>query len=264
MRKHLDILSLILVFIAMACSENNGNELPAPPQPDNQAPILQVETTVAPVIESAGGSTKITFTAKENWQASIVEARSDLDWISVKPTSGAAGKHELTVTTTGNTDYAERNAGIKLTSGSESQIITVSQKQKDAILLTSDKIEIAADGGQVNIQFQTNVDCDYQVDCPEGWLHEGNKGTRGLENRTLTLTAEENDATVPRSATVHITGAGMKETVSVYQLPSEPVLVLTDTLFIVPAVGDTLQVEVRSNTDYTIELPDVDWLTEAA
>ena len=83
-----------------------------------------------------------------------------------------------------------------------------------------------------------------------------------MEDLSFAFHAEENPDTESRQATITLGGNGLAETVTVYQAGTAPVLVLGQQEYIVGSTGETLTVELQSNTDYRVQLPAVDWLTE--
>ena len=183
--------------------------------------------------------------------------------MSVQPAGGPAGDVTLTITTQPNDTYDERNAAIVLTCAGERTTFTVSQKQKDALLLTSNKVELDATGGGFTLALQANVPVTYEIEPGADWLKPADASTKALEDLSFAFHAEENPDTESRQATITLGGNGLAETVTVYQAGTAPVLVLGQQEYIVGSTGETLTVELQSNTDYRVQLPAVDWLTEA-
>ena len=183
--------------------------------------------------------------------------------MSVQPASGTAGDVLLTITTQPNETYDERNAAIVLTCAGERTTFTVSQKQKDALLLSSDKVELDATGGGFTLALQANVSVSYEIEPDADWLKPADASTKALEDLTFAFHAEENTDTESRQATITLNGNGLVETVTVFQAGTAPVLVLGQQEYIVGSTGETIAVELKSNTAYRVQLPAVDWLTEA-
>lgn len=76
----------------------------------------------------------------------------------------AAGTATLTITATENISPDERNATIILKAGAASKTFTVIQKQKDALAVTSSKIEVTADGDEISIEVKANISFDYEIE----------------------------------------------------------------------------------------------------
>ena len=250
----LPVLGLLLM-LCQGCSEDKEENPPAP-----ESPSITVESEEdIPVFDTAGGTLALTFTTTSDWTASVDGAASG--WLSVSPASGEAGTHTLSLVTTANDSYDERNASVTITSGSVKKTLTVTQKQKDALLLTSNKVELEAEGGDFSIELQANVEVTYEIESgAQTWLTPVAR-SRGLTSSVLAFHAEANEEAEARQAVIKLAGGnGLTEEVTVYQIGTGPALVLSQSEYIVSSAGETIQVELRSNTAYEIEMPGVDWL----
>ena len=259
MKQNLFVLPVLglLLMLCQGCSEDKEENPPAP-----ESPSITVESEEdIPVFDTAGGTLALTFTTTSDWTASVDGAASG--WLSVSPASGEAGTHTLSLVTTANDSYDERNASVTITSGSVKKTLTVTQKQKDALLLTSNKVELEAEGGDFSIELQANVEVTYEIESgAQTWLTPVAR-SRGLTSSFLAFHAEANEEAEARQAVIKLAGGnGLTEEVTVYQIGTVPALVLSQSEYIVSSAGETIQVELRSNTAYEIEMPGVDWLRE--
>lgn len=259
MKQNLFVLPVLglLLMLCQGCSEDKEENPPAP-----ESPSITVESEEdIPVFDTADGTLALTFTTTSDWTASVDGAASG--WLSVSPASGEAGTHTLSLVTTANDSYDERNASVTITSGSVKKTITVTQKQKDALLLTSNKVELEAEGGDFSIDLQANVEVTYEIESgAQTWLTPVAR-SRGLTSSFLAFHAEANEEAEARQAVIKLAGGnGLTEEVTVYQIGIGPALVLSQSEYIVSSAGETIQVELRSNTAYEIEMPGVDWLRE--
>ena len=252
-----NMLSIMLLAIMVCCwSCSGGEDVPAP-TPTPEANKVEISTS-APVVEQKGGTATVSFTTNAAWTASVSASTS---WLSVSPASGSAGTHTLTITTTENDTYDERNASITIKAGNASKNITVTQKQKDALILTSNKVEIGAEGGEFTIEAKANVSLTYEIEeSAKEWISAGE--SRALTTKTLKFNAKANEKDEPRQGTITLKGGdGLTETVTIYQEGEKPTLVITSNDVIVGSEGETIKIELKSNVDYTMVLPDVDWIT---
>lgn len=259
MKRNLFVLPVLglLLMLCQGCSEDKEENPPAP-----ESPSITVESEEdIPVFDTAGGTLALTFTTTSDWTASVDGAASG--WLSVSPASGEAGTHTLSLVTTANDSYDERNASVTITSGSVKKTLTVTQKQKDALILTSNKVEVDAEGGDFSIELQANVEVTYEIESgAQTWLTPVAR-SRGLTSSVLAFHAEANEEAEARQAVIKLAGGnGLTEEVTVYQIGTGPALVLSQSEYIVSSAGETIQVELRSNTAYEIEMPGVDWLRE--
>lgn len=208
---------------------------------------------------SEGGSQVIKFSTNKNWEISVSESGMGVDWCTVSPKSGVAGDVTLTISVPENTTYDERSVILTITAGDASEKLRVSQKQNDAILLSSTLYEVPMEGGEIQLQVRSNV--NYQVEIPEqfrGWIHQGTS-TRSLESKDLFFTIYNNLDYDKRQGEIIISDCNITEVVKVYQ-SGGGILVLSENQYNVPSNGGTVTVDLSSNFEYEFELPNVDWL----
>ena len=255
------LLLWVMVFVA-ACSDG-GEEIDKPDTPPTpEQPTITLDTSSSDFTTN-GGSNTVSFTALADWTAEVINSRADA-WCSVSPTSGKAGNAQITITTTANDTPDSRSASVILKAGTTQKTITVSQKQKDALTVTSDKFEVSAEGGEIKIEVKANIDFEYSIayeGSAKDWITSG--GARALKTSTLTFKVAANEEVEKREATVTIKSGSFKEEVKVYQAGTTPSITLTKNEFVVASAGESIAVEVKSNVDVTVELPtDVDWISE--
>jgi hypothetical protein len=261
MKKILSFAVLSILLLVGGCS--SGSDDPDPtPTPVTPSETLEVNTSSAsPTFSTEGGSTQITITTSSSWTADVTSTRA-VDWCTVSPTSGAAGTATLTIATQPNTTYDERNATITIKSGTLTKTYSIAQKQKDAILVTSDKVEVTAEGGETTIEVKSNVSYIYEVEeSAQSWIKHST--TRALTSHQEGFTISANESSQKREGKITFTGGGFSETVTVYQAAETPTLVLTKDVYDVSSDGETIQVELKSNVEYEVQLPNVDWIEES-
>lgn len=255
-------LLFVIVFALTGCSDDKGEPAPETPEPSIE---FGSETDLKPVVSVEGGTSTLTFTASDDWTASVSAVTRAIDWLSVSPTQGGAGTVTLQITTQPNDTYDERNAAIVLSCGNVQKTVTLTQKQKDALLVTSNKVEMEAIGGTFGIELQANVDVSYEIEeAAREWLTVASSSTRGLTTSTLNFQASENTDTETRQAVITLRGGELTEKVTVYQAGSDPSILLSQKEYTVASDGETIQVELKSNVSYEVVMPEVQWITEAS
>ena len=215
MKNILHILLLAMITSCWSCS-GGGEDVPTPtptptPKPEEK-PKVEL-TTTAPVLAQESGSATVTFTSTDSWTIDVTEGRAVL-WCSVTPTSGNKGTNTLTITTTANDTYDERNAKVTIKVGTTTQSFVVTQKQKDAIIVAKSEYIIDAVGGGLNFEVNSNV--DFKVDTSVDWINQ-NVGSRSLETKPLSFTIEENTSDESREGLIIITSGELKQTIKVLQ-----------------------------------------------
>lgn len=255
MKKLVYLLLPIWILSCWCCSPGSDEPVVKP----DPAPIPQDKievTTSEPVIEEKGGKATVGFTATAAWTITVSRSTS---WCTVTPTSGTAGTHELTITTTPNDTYDERNATITINAGQNSKSFTVRQKQKDALTATPAKNEFTAEGGELVIEVKANISFETIIDeaCKE-WITTSE--SRALKTSTLKFNIAPNEDLEKREGKITVKSGEFNEEIKVYQEGGKPVVVLTQDEYTVSSEGGDIQVELMSNVDYTVQMPDVDWL----
>ena len=260
MKKLLYALFALVAIVACTKSDDGGGPCTAPTTPEK--PKAEISTSITTLgFASEGGSITFTLTTSEAWTAQLLNDRA-ADWCSIEPVSGAAGSTEITVTTTANETPDDRSASIVIKAGSLSKSITVNQKQKNALTTTASKLVVSNEGGEVAIEVKANVDFEYAIEeSAKEWIEY--KGTRALKTSTLTFAVAENGGAEKREAKIYITSGDLCEEVTIYQIGSEPLLLVSQNEYVVSAAGATIAVEVVSNVAVSVGLPsDAEWVTE--
>ena len=121
-----------------------------------------------------------------------------------------------------NDTYDERNAKVTIKAGATTQSFVVTQKQKDGLTVTSNKVEVSAEGGDIAIEVKANV--DFKVEISVDWIVQNTK-SRGLESKPLSFTVAENTTDEAREGLITISSGELKQEIKVIQAPkvvSEP------------------------------------------
>lgn len=254
---HLIVLSLLTTILFTGCNKSEDS-LEKKENLNNS----QIEIDTPEVLFTTdGGSNIISFTTNEAWTAQIVNSRAD-DWCNIHPTSGSAGEARIFVTTAYNDTYDDRTASIVIQAGTISKTVTVSQKQKDALTVTSSKFEIEAEGGEVKIEVKANIDFEYVIDeSAKEWIKY--EGSRAMNTSILTFSVAKNDDIQKREGKIAIKSGGFNEIITIYQAGEKPSIIISKNEYVVSSDSETIAVEVTSNVDVAVDLPsDVDWISE--
>ena len=248
-------LPLLAMMFLMVFSCGDDEVSPA----DTSSSItIEDSESLQPVLSQQGGIAFVVFTATGDWTASLMNTRAE-EWIAISPASGTKGKAEISITAVENDTYDERNATIVLKSGSVSKNIVVTQKQKDALTITSSRYEVGSKGGNISIEVKANI--SFEVDIKSDWIKQAEK-TRALTTSNLSFTVESNETGDKREGEIVIKSGELSEAIKVYQ-GFEPFITLTKKDFTIPEEGGNVDVEIRSTLDYEVKmLSDVDWITE--
>ena len=264
------LFALLIVAMPMmwvGCSSDddvdNGGVNPGPGGDDNEqvdpnAPIV-IENEGNIVMPMEGGETVMKFSAQGPW-----EVVPDQSWCRISPRSGEKGKNEIRINVPANNSYDERNSMVilRLKNHSFEKKFTVTQKQKNALTITSNKVEVGARGEEITIKLQSNVEVTYEIEkAAQSWL---SAATRAMEEKSFVFRVAQNDAFAKRQGTITFsTPSGLKEVVTVYQEGTKEEVILSQTQFTVDHKAQDITVEVKSNVEHTVVMPtDAKWITK--
>lgn len=188
------------------------------------------------VFPSEGETQTIKFSTNKNWEIKVSESGMNVNWCSVTPAVGQPGEATVSIKTLKNTSYDERNVVLTLTAGDIVKKLRVSQKQNNAILLSSSLYEIPTEGGEIELHVRSNV--NYSVEIPEqyrNWIHSGSS-TRGLVSKDLRFHIDANEDYEKREGEIIISNGNLGEIVKIYQ-SGGGILVLSQNEYFVPSGG---------------------------
>lgn len=248
--------SILIILAAVSCEEQKGIDPPV------ETAELEVDTNELNFTDE-GGSKAIGITTNTRWSASAVNDRAS-DWLTIEPGSGEAGSAIIYVSAAANTSPDDRNASVTISAGDQKKIVNVSQKQKDALTVTSSKFEVTAEGGEIHIEAKANIKVDFSIDeTAQGWIEKVE--TRAMETYVQTFRVKENESSSKREGTITISNGTLSETVTVYQEGSGPSIILSKNEVSVSSEENEISIDVTSDVEVTVEIPaDVDWITEVS
>ncbi len=103
-----------------SCTDSNTDE--------NQHILISQEALSATISADSGLTHTVSFETTGDWQASVESPGSGDTWITIWPTSGAAGKNDITATLSENTKTNSRKAVLTILCGTESVAVAITQQ----------------------------------------------------------------------------------------------------------------------------------------
>lgn len=151
-------------------------------------------------------SKKVNVNSDIDWKAVVTQnalKRGDnltitgADWLSISPQNGSAGKTELNIHTTDNTELQTRTAYVALynTNNVVEDVISVEQAKSYVKTMGSPEINVEMRGGESSIQVGSNT--DWWVYQKPDWINV-DKG-EGKGDATIKLNIKPNDNKVERT-----------------------------------------------------------------
>ena len=135
--------------------------------------------------------------------------------------------------------------------------ISCEKKEETFVTIKSDEaVAVSQEGDAVSIKFMTNA--PWKAESSADWLTispTSGEGVKGGMDFTIKASALKNDNTDSRTATVTITSGTLSKTVTVTQGQKDALEV--DVLeYEVGQEGGTVEVEVNSNVEYNVSIPE--------
>lgn len=199
-------------------------------------------------IPSNGGSASISISCNNTWSAS-----SSASWITVSPSSGAAGDCNITITTAANSETVERQGVVTVQSEGLTLNISVKQAEANAIILSQKDVNISDEGGTIVVNVKANVNYTVDISNGTGWLE--NIGSKAMTSKDYTFSVKKNDNYDDRTAVITFKDAtsGISESVTVHQA-QKGAIILSKNSVQVPDEGGSIEVELKSSLEYSINI----------
>lgn len=205
--------------LLLVASCDKGTVIPDVPDEPSVEPLeIPASENLSPVFTSEGGTAKVSFVANEAWTAKLADAAAE--WCTVSPANGGTGNHTISIKAAANAAPDERAVKIHLSAGTATKEIVVTQKQKDTMMLVSDRFEVPKEGGEIIVEVKNNVPISYEIDPDAvGWIKYVE--TKALSTSRLVFEVEANEAAAMREAVIAITDGKITQTATVIQNGSD-------------------------------------------
>lgn len=265
----LSVIGFIIAINLAACSSSEDEKAKDNPteMPEEVTPTITLDANNESILSngmnfsSDTNESTLTFTTNVDWSISVPNMRGGDSWYTVTPMSGKAGTNTIKVKVTANTGFDDRNTILTLEAKTLAKTIKVNQKQKNALTLTTNKIELDKAGGIINVEVKANVTYDVVIsESCKNWISLESKA-RALTTNNISFRVAKSEEYDKREGIVTIKSGDLSETVKVLQ-SGEAILLLTKDNYSVGSNGETITVELKSNFDYKVGMPSVDWIKE--
>ena len=258
----------MFVCVLASCSDGGSDDPSNPtPKPEEVKTEITIDSSLVTnglSFSTAGGEQSVSFSVNANWTLSVASTTGGSTWCKASATSGSKGTANVKFTVTENTDYDDRSVSVTIKAGTVSKTFTITQKAADALLVTTSKYEVAQEGGQIEIEVKSNI--NYQMEISEtakDWITESKSKSRALTTHKHKLDIAMNEETEKREGEITFKSGDKVEIVKVYQAGGA-ILLLSQNEYTVSDAGETISVDVKSNVEYGVQMPDVDWIEDEA
>lgn len=221
-------------------------------------PSISITGETSQTLGTAGGKITVTFTSAKEWTA-----KSDQSWCRVSLASGQAGTVTLGITVSENTSEDDRVAKVTLLSETVSKVITITQKQKDALIVANKEYTLKSDATTLTFKVNTNVN-ELKIGTTASWIHLPKSKARAMVEVPLSFEIDENTTNKAREGiiTISLTNDDLRQVIKVTQegkvIKSIVSIIHTNMNMMIPIItgqnvsgivnwGDDKQEEYKSN-----------------
>ena len=200
-------------------------------------------------LPAEGGPVNVTVSSNVSYEVKV-----NASWVEYKGLSGTTEAFEVGA----NSSESDRTATVTFSYGNISKTVSISQKGKKEepyINITNRTYNMPADGGSFDVSVSSNV--NYSVAISADWVSgSGNSYTvapnSGTSARSATVTYSYGDISVVVTVNQAAKGETPPEEPDVLENGSSPT-------YTVAAEGESIEVTVRANVEYTVEVS-ADWI----
>ena len=258
----------MFVCVLASCSDGGSDDPSNPtPKPEEVKTEITIDSGIVTnglSFDAEAGEKSLSFSVNANWTLSIASTTSGATWCKASATSGSKGSANVKFTVDENTSYDDRSVSITIKAGTVSKTFTITQKGADAMLVTTTKYEVAQEGGKIEVEVKANVDYQFAIsETAKDWITETKSKSRGLTTYKHSFDIAENEEAEKREGEITFKSGDKVETVKVYQAGGA-IILLTQNEYTVSDAGETISVDIKSNVEYGVQMPDVDWITDEA
>ena len=259
---------LLFVLFAAMVSCGKSDEPTPDPKPNPDTPSTQTSITISPSSLTFDADYQTTTTT---WRHVVIHSSDNwsvtggTSWCKTAITEGKPTDNIVPIVIEPNTSPDERNATLTFICGDKTAKLVVTQKQQDALTVTSSKVEVDAQGGPINVEVKANIPFEYVIaDKDKGWITPVE--TKSMQTTVLSFNVAQNENTQKREGTITIKSGELSETVTVYQAGAQPTIVISQNTYEVSSMGETIKVEINSNVEFSVSIPAAysAWIQEAA
>ena len=266
--KRLFLLLALCGMVAVGCTEggvddnidNGGNNTEYPEEkPDDGSDIpddayITLNKEVLTFVPD-GESVEVKVYSNYKWTLT-----NNCDWVTAYISGGEASEEGTAITLTADLTYDDREGTITFSCGKAKKVLVVSQSFKEAIIADENNVfDVPAEGGNVIINYQTNVECE--VIIPEeakSWISLAPE-TRGLESESATLTVAENTTYSERSAVVKVVKVGDNTLFAEYtinQVQNDAIIADENNTFNLNGLAQSIYIAYQTNVECEVVIPE--------
>ena len=204
----------------------------------------------------------IDFSTNTNWTLTIKDkvTKNDPEWCKASITKGESGAYVIKLAVETNDSYSNREALVTINAGKTNAKFIITQKQKDALILTSNRFELSSDECQINVEVKANIDYDIFIsEADRNWISTG-RSARELSKSNLVFSISKSEEYNTREGEIVIKSKEISETIHIIQ-KGNAILLVDEEEYAIDKYGGNLSIKVKSNSNIRKET-DASWINE--
>ena len=189
-------------------------------------PTAKANTIVdglARTIGAEGGEIVINLMSNVEYTVAVAEAAQE--WLSIAEPEAtrALEAKSFTIVVAANESYDAREGQVIVTSELGEEAITVTQSETGAVVVSTEPVEVASEGGEISISVKSNR--DYTITIPEECTWITRASTRALTETEEKFTVAANEEAASRTAVVTFTSEFGTDEVVIRQAGNEAAII---------------------------------------
>ena len=130
----------------------------------------------------SGGNKSLSLEAPDAWTLQVEYLSGGEGWLIASPTSGKAGVTTLNLSVGRNASYTdERKANVKITCGSQTKTLAVTQSARDGVVVEPLQHELNYRDTVITVHVAANIGYEYQIiQSGDPWITEVTGRTVGV------------------------------------------------------------------------------------
>lgn len=244
-----------LIYCFSTCSKEKEEMSSSKPEITIESDIV----TNGFIFSSKENQETISFTTNNSWILEISTSSDDASWCTASVTQGHKGDSFVLLTVSKNNSSEDRSAVVTIKSGTAIKSFNVIQKGCNTIIIGKDKYTINQQGGYITIEVKTNIYYSIEIsDNSKSWIRESS--TRSMISNIHTFIISPNNEYKNREGEIFFRSEDVQKVVKVYQ-ENGAYISVSQELYNVNYKGGIIAVDIKSNTDFNVLMPKVDWIT---
>lgn len=197
-----------------------------------------------------------TFTTNVDWNITLQGEVDDETWCTVTPNKGSAGNNRVSIRVNRNDGFDNRNITLTLQAGNIINATTITQKQKNVLVVPITKYELPSDGGKIDVKIETNT--KYEVEIPElykNWITQ--ISVKSVESSNIIFEIRNNPNVANREGFIIVKNEDLSEIITINQESALAVFNIEKAGTLATFIGDNISQITRLKLSGLINGDDV-------